>query len=98
MIAVDCQRISERFGVEAPVIIEDFRVGFHYNGTIYNYSADGVYLESDYAPRPGRKLRLHINGARDIFILQSYLAEIRWRRSLSENLSQYSYGFGLKYC
>ena len=97
MIAVAYQRASERFDLEAPIMIEDFRTGFKYNGVIYNYSADGVYLESDYAPRPGRKLRLHVDSARDIFRLQSYLAEVRWRRSLFENVSSHSFGFGLKY-
>ena len=53
MIALVYQRNSQRFEVEAPVMLEDFRTGFYYNGIIYNYSADGVYLESDYAPRPG---------------------------------------------
>lgn len=98
MNAVAYQRASERFEVQTPVMIEDFRTGFHYNGVIHNYSVDGVYLESGYAPRPGRKLRLHVNGARDIFTLPTYLAEIRWRRSLPANTSQYSFGFGLKYC
>ena len=54
MIALAYQRVSERFEVQAPVMIEDFRTGFYYNGVIYNYCADGVYLESDYALRPGR--------------------------------------------
>ena len=98
MTALAFQRASERFEIEAPVMIEDFWTGFQYNGVIFNYSADGVYLESGYAPRPGRKLRLHVNGTRDIFTVPTYLAEVRWRRSLAENTSPYSYGFGLKYC
>jgi PilZ domain len=98
MIAVAYQRASERFEVQTPVMIEDFRTSFSYNGVICNYSADGVYLESAYAPRPGRKLRLHINGAPDIFTIPTYLAEVRWRRYLSENKPQFSFGFGLKYC
>jgi hypothetical protein len=98
MIALAYQRGSERFEVQAPVMIEDFRTGFNYNGVICNYSADGVYLESVYAPRPGRKLRLHINGAPDVFTIPTYLAEVRWRRSLPGNTAPYSFGFGLKYC
>jgi hypothetical protein len=98
MIALAYQRASERFEVEAQVMIEDFRTGFNYNGIIYNYSADGVYLESNYAPRPGRRLQLHVKGASEIFSFPSYLAEVRWRRALSKNPSIYSFGFGLKYC
>ena len=98
MIALAYQRGSERFEVQAPVNIEDFRTGFLYNGVIYNYSADGIYLESTYAPRPGRRLRLHVEGAQDIFTIPTYLAEVRWRRSLPGATSLYSFGFGLRYC
>jgi hypothetical protein len=98
MAAVAYKRASERFEVQAAVMIEDFRTGFHYKGVIYNCSADGVYLESTYAPRPGRRLRLHVDGARDIFTAPTYLAEVRWRRSLPGATPLYSFGFGLKYC
>ena len=92
------QRNSQRFEVKAPVMLEDFRTGFYYKGIIYNYSADGVYLESDYAPRPGKKFHLKVNAAQDIFVTDLYLAEIRWRRPLSDETSDYSYGIGMKYC
>jgi hypothetical protein len=98
MTVLAYQRNSQRFEVEASVMLEDFRTGFYYNGIIYNYSADGVYLESDYAPRPGRKMHLKVNGARDIFATDLYLAEIRWRQPLSGEISDYSYGIGMQYC
>jgi hypothetical protein len=97
MIAVAYQRSSERFELKAPVMLEDFRTGFYYDGIMYNYSADGIYLESDYAPRPGRKIRLKVDGLPDISAPQVYVAEIRWRCPLSENSSSYSYGVGVKY-
>jgi hypothetical protein len=98
MIALAYQRSSQRFEIQAPVMLEDFRTGFYYNGIIYNYSADGVYLQSAYAPRPGRKIRLKVEGASDIFTNELYLAEIRWRRPLPAENSDYSYGIGMKYC
>ena len=98
MTALAYQRISQRFEIELPVMLEDFRTGFYFNGKIYNYGADGVYLESDYAPRPGRKVHIKINGAHDIFTAGIYLAEIRWRRPLVADTSAYSYGIGMKYC
>jgi hypothetical protein len=98
MVAVAYQRNSQRFEAEAPVMLEVFRTGFYYKGMIYNYSTDGVYLESDYAPRPGRKIHLKVNGARDILITEPYLAEIRWRQPLFDETSDFSYGIGMKYC
>lgn len=98
MIAVAYQRNSQRFEVQASVMIEDFRSGFYYNGIIYNYSADGVYLESDYAPRPGRRIQLKVNGTQEIFTSDLFFGEIKWRRPLFDETSAYSYGIGIKYC
>ena len=53
MNAFAINRTSQRFESEAPVVLEDFRTRFCYNGTLYNYSTDGGYFESKYAPRPG---------------------------------------------
>jgi len=77
-------------------MLEDFRTGFFYNGTLYNYSTEGVFFESDYAPRPGRKIHIKVDGLPDIFTPHIYLAEVRWRKQLSHN--SYSYGVGIKYC
>ena len=98
MTALAYQRKSQRFEAEASVMLEDFRTGFNYNGIIYNYSADGVYVESDYAPRPGRRFHLKVNAVHDIFTSELYLAEIRWRRPLSVETSDYFFGIGMKFC
>jgi len=41
MNAFAYKRTSQRFEAEAPVMLEDFRTGFYYKGTLYNYSNDG---------------------------------------------------------
>jgi hypothetical protein len=98
MPAVAYQRASQRYDIEVPVILEDFRTGFFYNGTIYNYSTAGLYLESHYAPRPGRRIHVKVDGAYEVFNNNPYMAVIRWRRPLYEDSSDYSYGIGVKYC
>ena len=98
MIAFTHNRTSRRIQSEAPVILEDFRTGFDYRGTLLNYSTEGAYFWSSYAPRPGRKIRIKIDGLPDVFIPHTYLAEVRWRRLLPENPSSYAYGLGIKYC
>ena len=97
MTTLACQRKSRRIQVETPVMLEDFRTGFYYDGVIYNYSTDGAYLESDYAPRPGRKIQILFEDASEIFASDTYRAEIRWRRPLFENTSDFEYGIGVKY-
>ena len=91
-------RTSKRFPSQAPVILEDFRTEYHYNGMMYNYSTDGGYVESAYAPRPGRKIRIKVDGIPDVVTPHVFLAEIRWRKPLPENTRSYTYGLGIKYC
>ena len=98
MTAIAHNRTSQRFASNASVMFEDFRTRFHYRGTLYNYSSEGGYVESDYAPRPGRKVHVKVDGLPQFITPHVYLAEIRWRRQLTENQSGYNYGVGIKYC
>ncbi len=91
------RRTSQRVQSEAPVMLEDFRTGFCYNGTLYNYSTDGGYFESKYAPRPGRKIHIKVDGLPDVFRPHAFLAEVRWRKPLPENTHSYDYGVGIKF-
>ncbi len=97
MKAISETRNGERFNFEAPVLIEDNRTGYRYDGTMFNYSTSGMYLETDYAPRPSRKIRIKVNKLTDLLPSRSYLAEVRWRQPLFEKASSYSYGIGVKY-
>ena len=98
MIAFSHQRTWQRFQTEVPVTLEDFRTRFNYDGMLYNYSTEGAYVESSYAPRPGRKIHIKIEGLPDVFTPHIHLAEVRWRRPLPENPNTYIYGLGIKYC
>ena len=97
MKAFDHNRTSQRFESEAPIMLEDFRTGFYYNGTLYNYSTGGGYFESKYAPRPGRKIRIKVDGLPDVFAPHVYHAEVRWRKPLPKNAHSYNYGVGIKF-
>ena len=90
-------RNGERFYFETPVLVEDKPTGYRYDGTMLNYSNCGMYLESDYAPRPSRKIRIKVNKLSDFPSPRKYSAEVRWRQPLSEKASAYSYGLGVKY-
>ena len=92
------QRNSPRILSDAPVVLEDFRTGFNYAGRLYNYSTEGAYVESSYAPWPGRKIRIKIDGLPNASTPHNDLAEVRWRRPLPENQNAYIYGVGTKYC
>ena len=91
-------RVNQRFASNASVMFEDFRTRYHYRGTLFNYSSEGGYIESDYAPRPGRKVHVKVDGLPEVISPHVYLAEIRWRKPLAKNQSSYHYGVGIRYC
>ena len=90
-------RNGERFYFETPVSIEDNRTGYRYGGTMRNYSKSGMYLETDYAPRPNRKIRIKVSKLSDSPSPRNYFAEVKWRQPLSRRVSTYSYGIGVKF-
>jgi hypothetical protein len=91
-------RNSEHFNYKATVMIEHVCTGYCYHGTMYYYSGDGIYFESDYAPRPETKIRIRVNNLPFISTPHAYFAKVRWRQQLTDNDSSYSYGIGVKYC
>jgi hypothetical protein len=97
MKAISELRNGERFYFETPVLVEDKRTGYRYDGTMFNYSKSGMYLETDYAPRPSRKIRIKINNLPEFPSPRKYAAEVRWRQPLTAKASAYSYGIGVKY-
>ena len=97
MKAVSELRNGERFKFQTPVMVEDKRTGYRYDGRMFNYSKSGMYLETDYAPRPSRKIRINVKRLPAQSSPRSYLAEVRWRQPISGNTSPYSYGIGVKY-
>ena len=97
MKAISELRNGERFYLEAPVSVEDNRTGYRYAGTMFNYSNSGMYLESDYAPRPGRKIRIKVNKLSNPTSPRNYFAEVRWRQPIGLKASAYAYGIGVKF-
>ena len=97
MKAISELRNSERFYLQTPVSVEDNRTGYRYDGTMFNHSTGGMYLESDYAPRPGRKIRLQVNNLANFSSPENYFAEVRWRQPIKVKASAYAYGIGVKY-
>ncbi len=97
MKAVSELRDGERFHSKVPVTVEDHRTGYRYDGTMFNYSKNGMYLESDYAPRPGRKIHIKVNKLPGSSSPRNYLAEIKWRRPIKIKASDFSYGIGVKF-
>ena len=78
-------------------MVEDHRTGYHFAATMRNYSDDGLYFESEYAPRPERKVRIKVQDPTIVSKLRSHEGVVKWRKPLDKKKSPHPYGIGVKY-
>ena len=89
------KRTSERFNCEAPVVIENCETGKQYDGSMYNYSREGMYLELDYPCRPGLEIRIEIEKAKNSSGPKSCQAKVIWCEEIPGAVVLYNYGIGV---
>ncbi|MEE4265439.1 MAG: PilZ domain-containing protein [Desulfobacteraceae bacterium] len=94
---INDQRVTERFNSEAPVVIEDVQTGEHHDGSMYNYSRGGMYIELDYPLKPGSRIRILIENAKNIVHPESCLAKTVWCKEIPGAVVLYDYGIGVRY-
>ena len=92
------QRDKTRFPHETPISLENFEIGLLHGARMLNYSAEGMYFESDYVLERGAELFIGITNspyadAPDVY--ECYRAQIRWRKPLKK--SSFYYGYGAKF-
>ena len=91
------QRATERFNCEAPVVIENCETGEHYDGSMYNYSRGGMYVELDYPLKPGSEVRILIEKAKNNTSPQSCQAKTVWCKEIPGAVVLYNFGIGVRY-
>ena len=91
------KRASERFNNEAPVIIENCQTGEHYDGSVYNCSLEGMYVELDHFLKIGSKIRIAIERAQNSPCPECCRARIIWCREIPGAVVLYNYGAGVQY-
>ena len=91
------KRATVRFTCEAPVIIENCLSGQYYDGSMYNYSHGGMYIELDNFLPPGSDI--HIVLEKDILPLQKKFcrAQIVWCREITGAVVMYNFGAGARW-
>jgi hypothetical protein len=92
------QRDKTRFPHETPITLENLEIGLLHGARMLNFSAEGMYFESDYLFQPRTELYIGVTNspyADDADVYECYRAEIRWRKSLKK--SSYYYGYGVRY-
>ena len=87
-----------RIKYKASITLEDSRTGYHYPGTLQNYSKSGLYFESTYAQRPGRKIRITSDNLPFSSSNNGHRAKVVWRKLLAQKQSTHLFGVGAKFC
>ncbi len=96
-MSVNDQRYTERYNCEAPVVIENCQTGEHFDGSMYNYSRGGMYVELDYPLMPGTEVRILIENAKKTNLSESCHAEIVWCKEIPGAVVLYDYAIGVRY-
>jgi len=91
------QRASERFNYEAPVVIENSQTGEYYDGSMYNYSRGGMYVELDHFLTPGSAIRIVVERAENSPFQNHCRARIVWCREIHGAVVLYDYGVGVQF-
>jgi len=93
----DDQRASQRLAYEAAVKIENRDSGSYTYGRMYNYSAGGIYFESDVAFQPGTQVRIDIEKPSSRLITDHFIAKVKWCQEISAAVVLYDYGIGVEF-
>ena len=91
------RRKERRFGHQTPVLIQPLQGRRWYNGSMFNFSRKGMYVETEFNGRPGQKIAIVVeqppygNGP---FL---HRARINWTKELTDAVVLYRYGCGVAY-
>lgn len=91
------QRASKRINYEAPVTIENCQTGEFYDGSMYNYSQGGMYVELDSFLMPGSDIRIVVEKVKNSPHNECRQARIIWCREIAGAVVLYNYGAGVQY-
>ena len=91
------QRASQRFVYEAALKIENCDSGTYTYGRMYNYSAGGIYFESDVAFQPGTRVQIDIEKPGKGLGINHLTAKVKWCQEISAAVVLYDYGIGVQF-
>lgn len=80
----------------SPVTVKDDRTGYRYPAFLYKCGKKEMYLETNYAQRPGSTLQILLENRGLDARPCAFPAVIEWRKMLCGFDSLWSYGLGIK--
>jgi hypothetical protein len=79
------------------VTIKDDRTGYQYGASMQKCGKRGMYLESNYAPRPGSTMHILFNNRNLGPVPCARPAVIQWRKLMGGFGSSWVYRLGIRY-
>ena len=95
--AMEERRKEKRFSHQTPVLIRRPRQPRWYNGTMFNFSRRGMYIETELGGAPGEQISIMVENPPYGNGPYLHRARIRWAKELADAVVFYPYGFGVKY-
>ena len=90
------KRIHQRFEGAAPVTIQIPATKDHHNGMMFNYSQQGIYLETDIDCRPGLDVVILVKNPPYASNSCLHSAKIIWSKELVDPVVFYRYATGAR--
>jgi hypothetical protein len=95
-IQIDHRNDLQRIHYEATVMIEDCIAGYYFLASMYNFSGDGMYCESDTFLKSSTAINVKVGNQRFRSAADRYSGTVRWCREIDSDDSTYRYGMGIK--
>ena len=92
-------RKCKRFYHNETILLEDENRGSFSYGKINNMSGDGMYFESEFAFKPGTRIRFGLEKPPFKSCPSTFHGIIRWcKENYDEDRSNYPFGGGVEFC
>lgn len=96
-MTADDRRACQRFSHETAVTIENCDSATYTYGQMYNYSAGGLYFESDVAFIPGTRVQIRFEQPGSVLGSEPFAASVKWCEEISGAVVLYDYGIGVEF-
>ena len=95
--AIDYRR-CKRFDYDSTILLEDENKGSFSYAKIKNMSGDGMYFETEFAFKPGTRVKFRLDNPPFKSCPNAYCGIIKWCQELYDEPSNYPFGVGVEFC
>jgi len=91
------QRADKRYRHETAIMYEHYPSERYFEGKMFNYSREGMYFESNFAPAVGAEIFIGVENSPYTSGHDVYRAKVIWHKRLEASESIFFHGIGVKY-